>query len=469
MARGRHPLLTDVLIERVAAEGKSLAHVEGGVLFVPRAVPGDRVDVQVNRRKKGFMEGYVVRFLEYSSLRVPPPCRHFGVCGGCQWQMLPYEYQLEAKQQQVYDQLSRIGGLSLPSLNPILPAESTTFYRNKLEYTFSPRGWHEKPLTPDETAEVAFPLALGFHIPGRYDRVLNVEECLLQPEPSNALRNAVREFAVRQGYSFYDSKLQHGWLRNLMVRTATTGETMVLFVFQHEDVDHREELLGYVGERFPELTSLLWCINPKVNDTIYDLRIFVYRGADFIVESLGDLHFSIGAKSFFQTNSRQAHRLYEVVRNMADLQGDELLYDLYTGTGTIALYLARQARRVVGVESVPEAIEDAWLNAARNGIKNVSFHAGDVLHLLDEDFVKQEGAPDVLVTDPPRAGMHPKVVERLLRLAPKRIVYVSCNPSTQARDLELFAELYDVTEVQPVDMFPHTKHVENVVALRLRS
>lgn len=468
MARRPLPLLTDVLIEKIAAEGKSIAHTAGGLLFVQGVVPGDRVTVQVNKRKKGYMEGYVTEFIAYSTQRQTPPCRHFGLCGGCQWQMLPYTLQLQAKQQQVVDQLTRIGSLQLPPVTDILPAPDTLRYRNKLEFTFSPRGWLEQQPTPDGTAQPPLPCVLGFHIPRRYDRVLDIEECLLQPEPSNALRNAVRQYALQQGYTFYDPKTQSGWLRNLTIRITTTGQVMALIVMAYDDEPHRRDLLDYVASSFPQLTSLLWCINPKVNDTIYDLEIHTHQGADYIVEELGSLHFEIGPKSFFQTNSRQAERLYEVVRSTAQLQPHETLYDLYTGTGTIALYMARSARHVVAIESVPEAIEDAERNAARNGITNVSFHVGDVLKLFTEEFVARNGHPDVLITDPPRAGMHPNVVQMLLQLAPRRIVYVSCNPATQARDLALLTARYDLASVQPVDMFPHTKHVENVVGLTLR-
>lgn len=451
-------------MERLAADGKSLAHVGDKVLFVPGVVPGDRVDVQVTRRKGGAWEGHVVNWHEMSPERVDVPCAHFGTCGGCQWQMLPYEMQIAAKQEQVYDQLQRIGKVEMLEQRPILPAESTLYYRNKLEFTFSPRGW----VTEKQEEGAPLPKALGFHVPRRFDRVMDVQECHLEPDPANAIRNAVRQFAIARGYSFYDAKAQEGWLRNLMIRVVTTGEVMVLLVIQHEDEEKREALLGHIRDTFPGIASLLWCVNGKVNDTIYDLPVQVFSGRAFIEEELGDLRFAIGPKSFYQTNSRQAERLYGVVRDLADLQGNEIVYDLYTGTGTIALFLARKAGKVVGIETVPEAIEDAWVNARRNGIENVDFYAGDVLKMLTEQFALLHGQPDVLVTDPPRAGMHPKVVEMLLTLAPRRIVYVSCNPATQARDLALLDAKYRVEVVQPVDMFPHTKHVENVVRLALR-
>ncbi|PID90399.1 MAG: 23S rRNA (uracil(1939)-C(5))-methyltransferase RlmD, partial [Bacteroidetes bacterium] len=394
-------------MERLAAEGKSLAHVGEAVLFVPGTVPGDVVEVQVNKRKGTAWEGYVTAWEELSPLRVEAPCRHFAHCGGCQWQMLPYELQLEAKEEQVREQLRRLGGVEVPELEPILGADPTLYYRNKLEFTFSPRGW----ITESGQEEAGFPMALGFHVPRRFDRVLDIEECLLEPEPSNALRNAVRDFALAKGYSFYDPKVQQGWLRNLMVRVATTGEVMILLVVAYEDEPRRVELLEHIAERFPDVTSLLYCINPKVNDTIYDLEVHAYRGRDYIEEQLGDLRFSIGPKSFYQTNSRQAERLYAKVLEMARIKPTDAVYDLYTGTGTIALYVARHAARVVGVETVPEAVEDAWLNAERNGLTNVDFYAGDVLRMLDEDFLQRHGRPDVLITDPPRAGMHPGVID----------------------------------------------------------
>ena len=466
MARGARLILYDVLIEALAAEGKSLAHVAQGVLFVPGCVPGDRVDVRVVRRRKGYLEGVIERLVMPSPLRQQPVCAHFGVCGGCQWQLLPYTQQLSMKQEQVADQLQRIGHVQPGRMRPILPASPTLYYRNKLEFTFGPRGWQVQPKEGGELLPME--PALGFHVPGRFDRVLDIEHCHLQPEPSNAIRNAIRDFSLARGYSFYDAKTLTGWLRGMMIRTTRLGQTMLLIIFAYEDAPARAELMGYVAEQFPQIDSLLWCVNGKVNDTIYDIPVELHRGRAYIEERLGPLTIAIGPKSFYQTNSRQGERLYGVVRRMAGLTGRETVYDLYCGTGTIGLFLAHEAARVVGVESVPEAVTDAWRNAERNGIGNATFVAGDVLRVVDADFTHRHGAPDVVVTDPPRAGMHPDVVEKLLALAAPRVVYVSCNPATQARDLAMLAERYEVAEAQGVDMFPHTKHVESVVRLELR-
>lgn len=490
-------MVADIRMERLAAEGQSIAWWDGVALFVPGTVPGDRVDVQVTRKRKGYAEGYVVRYRQLSDLRQEPVCLHFDVCGGCQWQMLPYTQQLQMKQQQVADQLQRIGGLGGARIEPILGATPTLYYRNKLEFTFSPRVWKAYGAVPFEgrsSNALAMPNdtteepvvgqrlwealaegdselspAVGFHAPGRFDKVIDIHHCWLQGGESNGLRNAAREIALTHGYSFYDAKTQSGWLRGMMVRTTTLGQTMALFVFAHDDPSARAQFLSEIAHRFLGVTSLLWCINAKVNDTLYDCEMHVYRGQATIEEQLGRLRVVIGPKSFYQTNSRQGERLYNVVRQLAGLKGSETLYDLYTGTGTIGLFLANDCQKVVGIETVPEAIEDAKRNAERNGIANATFYAGDVLELLDADFVAREGRPDVLIADPPRAGMHPKVVEKLLEIAPQRMVYVSCNPATQARDLALLKAAYQVTGVQPVDMFPHTKHVENVVLLERRS
>lgn len=461
--RGALPELV-VRVDRLAAEGRSIASALDRVFFLEGVVPGDVVRAQVTKKKARFMEGYVRELLAPSPLRVSAPCQHFGLCGGCQWQMLPYTLQLQAKQEQVYTQLQHIGGISLESARPILGASPTLGYRNKLEYTFSPRGW----VTGDVDKETSLPQVLGFHVPKKFDRVLNIESCLLQPPISNQIRNAIRAYAIAHALSFYDAKLQEGLLRNLMLRITTTGQIMVLLVVR-EACREVEELLDYIATTFPQITSLLWTVNQKGNDTLYDLDIRRWRGASYLVEQLGNLEFEIGAKSFYQTNSRQALTLYHAVRELAQLRGTETVYDLYTGTGTIALYLARFARRVVGVETIPEAIADAHRNAVRNGIHNVDFVVGDVQDILSASFVERYQRPDVLITDPPRAGMHPRVVSFLLELAPQRIVYVSCNPATQARDLSLLKEKYDVRAIQPVDMFPHTKHVENIVSLHLKS
>lgn len=462
--RGMLPELT-VRIERLAAEGKAIAYALDRVLFVEGVVPGDVVRVQVSKKKANFMEGYVREILTTSPLRIQAPCPHFGLCGGCQWQMLPYTLQLQAKEEQVYSQLNHIGGVQALTEHHILGASPTLAYRNKLEFTFSPRGW---VTTPSEALDTPLPPALGFHIPGKFDRVLNIEQCLLQPPISNEIRNAIREYAITHGLSFYDAKTQEGLLRNLLIRITSTQQIMLLLVV-HEEQPEVMHLLEYIKASFPQITSLLWAVNPKGNDSLYDLDIRCFSGTTVLIEQLGDLSFEIGAKSFYQTNSKQALTLYHAVSEMADLQGNETVYDLYTGTGTIALYLARKAKRVVGIETVPEAIDDAKRNAARNKIENADFVVGDVLDILSPAFVQTHGKPDVLVTDPPRAGMHPKVVAFLQELLPPRIVYVSCNPATQARDLALLKEQYRVLALQPVDMFPHTKHVENIALLALKA
>lgn len=454
-------------MERIAAEGRCLAHVEQGTLFVPQTAPGDVVEVQVTKMRKRALEGYVVRYEELSPLRVDPGCAHFGACGGCQWRMIPYEVELEAKREQVAGQLRTIGKVELPEIAPMLGGEQTERYRNKLEYTFSPRGWRTDTATREGAAEEALPLALGFHVPGRWDRVLHVERCNLQPEPSNAVRNFVYTYALEHGLTFYDARTQEGLLRNMMIRVATTGEVMVLLVVYEWNRDV-ENLLAAVQARFPTITSLQWTVNQKVNDSLYDLETHLYAGREYIEEQMHDLRFIIGPKSFYQTNSRQAERLYGAVEHLAALSGSEIVYDLYTGTGTIALSLAHRARQVIGVEIVAEAIADAHKNARRNGITNAQFYAGEVERIADEEFFAKHGAPDVIVCDPPRAGMHPRVVETLLALATPRIVYVSCNPATQARDIALLDERYEVQALQPVDMFPRTKHVENVALLTLR-
>lgn len=467
MSRRIKPLLTNVEITRMAAEGRSLAQTEKGTLFVDHTVPGDVVDVQVTRRKGHALEGYVVTYHTRSPFRIDPICAHFGTCGGCQWQSVPYHMELQMKQQQVYDQLSRIGRLSLPPCSPILGASSQTYYRNKLEYTFSPRAWHATPLAVDEMPQGP-ENALGFHVPKRFDRVLHIHHCYLQPEPSNALRNFLFAYAQQHQLTLYDPKTQQGFLRNLIVRTASTGQNMAIVVF-HDDLPNlMEPLLQAVADNFPSLASLLYTVNPKVNDTLYDLPIHCFSGQPHIVELMGTLSFIVGPKSFYQTNSTQAFILYSCVKRMATQAPQGIVYDLYTGTGPIALFLASSAKAVVGIESVPEAIEDAKRNAALNHITNATFYAGDVLDLLQDELFAQHGKPSCIVTDPPRAGMHPKVVQKLLEVASPRIVYVSCNPATQARDLALLASRYAIREIQPVDMFPRTKHVENIACLERR-
>jgi 23S rRNA (uracil1939-C5)-methyltransferase len=460
-------ILNNIEIETVAAEGNAIARVDGKVLFVPQCVPGDIVDVQVNRKRKGYMEGVVVNMVQPSPMRLEPFCEHYGVCGGCKWQPLPYEKQLEFKQQQVVDQLTRIGHLQLPEIMPILGSEKTRYYRNKLEFTFSNRRW----ILSGEDAESLSPvekLGLGFHISGFFDKVLDIKACHLQREPANALRLFIKDYAIKNDLSFFDLREQTGLLRNMIVRTTSTGEVMLIVVFAHNDQPAIKGLLDAVKEQFAEVTSIYYIINGKRNDSISDLDAIYYSGADCVYEQMEDIKFRISPKSFYQTNSEQAYRLYSVVREFAELQGDEIVYDLYTGTGTIGLFLSGKAKKVVGIEYVKEAIDDAKINAQHNGITNSFFYAGDMKDMLTGEFIKQNGHPDLVVLDPPRAGIHPDVAAVLLEAAPKRMVYVSCNPASQARDLAILCEKYEITKVRPVDMFPHTHHVENVVALKLK-
>ena len=456
-----------VQITDVAAEGKSLARVNDMVLFVPFGAPGDIVDVKVDKKKRSYAEGHIVRMIEPSPRRVEPMCEHFGVCGGCKWQHIPYEDQLMYKRKQVCDALTRIAKVELPEINPILGSRQTTCYRNKLEYTFSNKCWST---FEDLRSGKEFPdrNALGFHIPGAFDKVLDIKKCWLQDDLSNELRLFIRQYTLGKGYTFYDLKAQNGLMRTLMVRIASTGEVMLIVVFGENNMAAIEDVMSAIAEKFPQITSLLYVVNLKVNDTIGDQEVITYRGRDYINEEMEGLTFRIGPKSFYQTNSLQAYELYKVARRMAELTGNELVYDLYTGTGTIANFVARQARQVIGIEYVPEAIEDAKLNSKVNGIENTLFYAGDMKDVLTDGFVAEHGHPDVMIIDPPRAGMHEDVVNVILNAAPKRIVYVSCNPATQARDLALLDVKYRVREVQPVDMFPHTHHVENVVSLDLR-
>ncbi len=469
MARKRKelPLLEGVTITGVAAEGKAMAKVDGMALFVPFAAPGDVADIQITRKKNNFAEGRVVRFQQLSSLRSEPFCQHFGVCGGCKWQHLPYEEQLRYKQQQVEDSLTRIGKVELPAITPILGAPQTTFYRNKMEYTFSDKRW----LTNEEVRsnkEFGQMNALGFHIPGMYDKVLDIQKCWLQDDLANRIRNSVRGYCLEYDYSFFDLRNQGGLMRTLLIRNSSIGEWMVIVVFFEDDREKIEGLMDYLASEFPQITSLLYIINQKANDTITDQKVLVWKGRDHIIEEMEGLQFRIGPKSFYQTNSEQAHHLYEVARSFAQLTGEERVYDLYTGTGTIANFVARNAREVIGIEYVEEAIADAKINSEINGIGNTRFYAGDMKNVLTAEFIAEQGRPDVVITDPPRAGMHDDVVQAILLAAPKRIVYVSCNPATQARDLNLLDTAYWVTRVQPVDMFPHTHHVENVVLLEKR-
>ena len=447
-----------------------MAKVNELVIFVPYVVPGDVVDLQVKRKKNHYAEAVAVKFHEKSPLRTEPFCSHFGVCGGCKWQCLSYEEQLKYKQKQVFDNLTRIGKVELPEFRPILGSEKTRFYRNKLEFTFSNKRW----LTEEEVKQdVKYEQmnAVGFHIPGAFDKVLAIDKCWLQDDISNQIRNAVRDYAYAHNFPFFDLRTQEGLLRNIMIRTSSTGELMVVLQCKVTDDEGRrkmEEILQFMADSFPQITSLMYVINNKCNDTIGDLDVEVFKGNDHIFEEMEGLRFKVGPKSFYQTNSEQAYNLYKVAREFAGLTGNELVYDLYTGTGTIANFVARQARKVVGIEYVPEAIEDAKVNSALNGIDNTLFYAGDMKDILTNDFIAEHGRPDVIITDPPRAGMHNDVIDVILAAEPKRIVYVSCNPATQARDLQLLDGKYKVTAVQPVDMFPHTHHVENVVQLERR-
>ena len=455
-------ILENLVIESVAAEGKAIAHTpEGQVVFVGFAVPGDVVNVRLVRKKKAWLEGTIIKIVKPSEYRLEPFCEHFGVCGGCRWQPLPYDIQLAAKQRQVYDQLTRIGHLEVPEFSPILGSEKTVRYRNKLEFSASNRRW----LTAAEIAsgEPGGP-GLGFHVGKFFDKVLDIRECHLQPEPTNAIRLFIKQFCLDNGVSFYDIRENRGQLRNMFVRTTDAGAVMLIVCFG-EDFPLRAPLLDAVQARFPQISSLWYVINDKKNDTIGDLPCILHSGDEAIYEEMEGLRFKIGPKSFYQTNTGQAHRLYSVARDYAALTGEETVYDLYTGTGTIAQFVASRAKRVIGIEYVPEAIEDARINAAGNGITNCEFFAGDMKDILTPAFIAEHGRPDVIIADPPRAGMHPDVVKTILEAAPRRIVYVSCNPATQARDMEMMSGEYRITAVQPVDMFPHTFHVENVCCL----
>ena len=472
MARKRKefPILENVTITGVAAEGKALARVNDMVVFVPFVVPGDVVDLKIRKKKHSYCEAEVVRFVKYSETRVEPVCQHFGVCGGCKWQNLPYEEQLRAKQQQVFDQLSRISHVQLPEFNPIMGSQLTLHYRNKLEFGCSNKRWlTREQVASGETFDTMN--AIGFHITGAFDKILPIEKCWLMDDLQNQIRNEIRDYALANGITFFDLRQQVGLLRDVMIRNSDTGEWMVLVQFHFEndgDQQRAEALLSHLGERFPQITSLLWVDNQKCNDTFGDLPVQVFKGNDHIFEVMEGLKFKVGPKSFYQTNTLQAYHLYDVAREFANLNGNEIVYDLYTGTGTIANFVARKAKKVVGVEYVPEAIEDAKVNSELNGIDNTTFYAGDMKDILNDEFIAENGQPDVIITDPPRAGMHADVIETIVRANPKRIVYVSCNPATQARDLIALDNNYEVKAVQPVDMFPHTPHVENVVLLERR-
>lgn len=461
------PVVENVEITGVAAEGKSIARVDDMVVFIPYGAPGDVVNIKLDKKKRSYAEAHIVDIVKPSPDRVTPACEHFGVCGGCKWQHIPYESQLRYKRDQVVDALTRIAKVEIPEVNPTLGSKETFCYRNKLEYTFSCKCW----ITFEDLRsgrEIADRNALGFHIPGAFDKVLDIKKCWLQDDLSNRIRLFVRQYALAKGYEFYDIKAQQGLMRTLMVRIASTGEVMLIVVFARPEQEKIDDLMGAIAAEFPEITSLLYVVNQKVNDTIADQEVITYRGRDYINEEMEGLQFRIGPKSFYQTNSLQAYELYKVARRMACLKPDDLVYDLYTGTGTIANFVARQVKKVVGIEYVPEAIADAKLNSEVNGIDNTIFFAGDMKDVLTDGFIEEHGRPDVMIIDPPRAGMHEDVVNVILNARPERIVYVSCNPATQARDLALMDSLYRVEEVQPVDMFPHTHHVENVVRMTRR-
>ncbi|GHV67590.1 23S rRNA (uracil-5-)-methyltransferase RumA [Bacteroidia bacterium] len=464
MGRRDKPILENVEIKKVAAEGKSIAYIDEKVLFVPNTVPGDIVDVQVTRKRKSFMEGYVTHVHTYSALRTEPFCSHFGVCGGCKWQQLPYDKQLEFKQQEVMDNLQRIGKVENSTICPIIGSEKQKYYRNKLEFTFCSKRF----LTYEEVktgGDIAPSPALGFHVPNLFDKVVDIEHCYLQSSPSNEIRNFIRQYAIDKGLTFFDIRNHTGFLRTLTIRTSSIGEVMVILALYYEDKAATSRLLDALKQEFPVITSLLYVVNQKANDSLTDQQIICYHGNDHIFEELGGLRFKIGPKSFYQTNSEQAYILYQKTMELAGLTGHETVYDLYTGTGTIANFIASKAEKVIGIEYVSEAIEDAKENAEINGIRNTRFFAGDMKDILNESFIETHSRPNVIITDPPRAGMHADVVATILKASPQRIVYVSCNSATQARDIQLMGDAYRVVTVQPVDMFPHTHHLENIVLL----
>lgn len=470
LGRKKKSLLENIKIEAYAAEGKSIAHLEDGkVLFVPGVIPGDVVNVRVRKNKKSFAEGIAINLIEPSDLRVEPFCEHFGVCGGCKWQMLPYQKQLEYKQQQVADQLKRIGHLELPEIMPISGSPKERYYRNKLEFTFSAHRYRTREeLDAAGDKDLPQEKALGFHAPGMFDKVVEINQCYLQEEPTNTLLNVLREYTEKHDLPYYDHRAHTGWLRNIIIRVARTGEVLINIILQSDREKEREALLNHISENVPGITSLNYTINPKLNDSIYDLEVKNWKGKDHIVETLEDFSFIISPKSFFQTNTYQAETLYGITRDFAGLTGSETLYDLYCGTGSIGIFCSEKAKSIIGIEVVEEAIEDAKKNAELNNLNNCTFYAGDVADICTDDFFEEHGKPDVIITDPPRAGMHPKLVEQLLKMKAPRVVYVSCNPATQARDLQLLTEVYNIRKIQPVDMFPHTHHIENVVLLELK-
>jgi 23S rRNA (uracil1939-C5)-methyltransferase len=477
MRKKKRTVVEQVVVSGYAAEGKSIAKVNGKVAFVEGAVPGDVVDLLVTRNKKEWTEGRAIRFHHYSTERVTPFCSHFGLCGGCKWQMLPYKKQLEYKQKEVEENLKRIGKVELPEISPIIGAAHTKFYRNKLEYTFSNKRYlaeAELERARSEGSDIETVMnrdqpALGYHVPKIFDKVIDIRECYLQEEPSNQIRNLLREFAIEQRYSFYDIRKHQGWLRNLIIRLSTTGELMVNICFGYEDKEEQSRLFDHLLSKVPAITTLLYTINPKFNDSIFDLTPKIYSGKGYIIEKLEEFQFKVGPKSFFQTNTKQAERLYQVVREFSCLSGNETVYDLYCGTGTIGIFISALARKVVGVESIGDAVLDAKENAAINGVEHATFFEGDVINICNEEFFASHGKPGVIITDPPRAGMHEKMVKKIVETEAPLVVYVSCNTATQARDLYALNERYNVEAVQPVDMFPHTHHIENIVQLKLRN
>ena len=466
MRKRKNIILENLKVENYAAEGKSIARRDGKVVFIESVVPGDLVDVRLFKNKKDWAEGYPVKIHEYSKDRVQPFCQHFGVCGGCQWQMLPYEKQLQYKQQQVEETLKRIGKIALPASLPIAGAEQTKYYRNKLEYTFGNRRY----LLPHELSDVSISSeenVSGYHAKGVFDKVVKIEKCWLQPEPTNEIRLALTAFAQKNNYSFYDVKKHNGFLRTMQIRMCTTGEIMVNIVFANDDEKKIKLLLDHVLEKFPAITTLLYTINQKWNDSLNDLQPVTYHGKGYITEKLEEFQFKIGPTSFFQTNSRQGEKLYKITRDFAELSGEQIIYDLYCGTGSIGIFLSKLAKKIIGVESIDAAVQDARENARLNNIADAEFYTGDVIDICNDDFFEKHGKPDVIISDPPRAGMHEKLVKKILEIEAPLVVYVSCNPATQARDLNTLGEKYAVTKIQPVDMFPHTHHIENVVQLKI--
>lgn len=462
------PLLEKVRITDIGAEGNAIGRIDNQVVFVPMLIPGDLVDIRIKKKRKKYIEGTVVRFHEYSPDRIEPRCVHFGICGGCKWQHLPYDKQLLFKEKQVKDNLVRIGKIDIPESDPILGSPETYFYRNKLEYTFSDRRW----LTREEMISDNnrfYEDALGFHIPGLFDKVLDIRECYLQPEPSNAIRDAVRRYAHRKSLSFFNHRQQSGFLRNLIIRNTSTGKVMVLVIFYLDEKERISGLLDFLASEFPQICSIFYIINTKRNDSLADQVPVLYKGEDHLLEEIEGFKFRIGPKSFYQTNTKQSLRLYKVAKKFASLTGAEIVYDLYTGTGTIANFIADSAKKVIGIEYIDEAVKDAAINSGINNIKNTKFFTGDIRSLLDDQFITENGKPDVIITDPPRAGMHEDVVNQIINASPGKVIYISCNPSTQSRDINLMSEYYRVTRFQPVDMFPHTHHVENVILLEKKT